>query len=54
MASSWLLVLIPTKEYEARLQNLNIVDSVDGKITDANEHITVIKTNSVVEPNLKD
>ena len=29
MSSSWFLVLIPTKEHEARLQNLNIVESID-------------------------
>ena len=29
MSSSWFLVMIPTKEHEARLQNLNIVDGID-------------------------
>ena len=29
MSSSWFLVLIPTKEHEARLQNLNIVESIE-------------------------
>lgn len=29
MSSSWFLVLIPTKEHEARLQNLNIVEPID-------------------------
>ena len=29
MSSSWFLVLIPTKEHEARLQNLNIVEPIE-------------------------
>ena len=54
MASSWFLVLIPTKEFEARSQNLNIVDPNNEKLPNITEFQPDSNQNSVVEPNLKD
>ena len=51
MTTSWFLVLIPTKEYEARLQNLNIVDSVDEIIPPSNDN--PILNNTATNPSSK-
>ena len=53
--SSWFIVLIPTKEYEARLHNLNIVDSIDENIPANNENLNIAnKPTSVEETHLND
>ena len=49
MASSWFLVLIPTKEYEARLHNINVIDSIDEKVADINGTVNIANEPTFVE-----